>query len=506
MSVDGDEQKNESIETQIDIAKAFVRKQKDIVIFDCYTDIGRTGTNFEREGFARMMRDVRMRKIDCVIVKDLSRFGRNHIEMGNYLEKIFPFLGVRFIAVTDGFDSMNVSGKNEAFGVNLKNLVNEMYARDIAVKVKSGRKVKSEQGSYTGGAAPYGYRVERIGDKRCLFIEEKTADIVKRMFELFLSGKTMKEIAVWLYEKRIVRPSEYHKKGEIYCQEGCELLQWPRGTIKMILMNPVYMGCTVRESTVEKHTHEAIVSEDIFYQAAARQKRASENCRKEGFSETVPIDEDIFADVLYCGDCGAKMKRHIQIKAYRSEERARVYSYSCPRHDRIDVQKCVTKSIALSTLAGVAGKAIRQEFALSDISPKKLMEANRREAERMKGVWDSRIYDLERKRWNLTKLESEQYMKYRMEEMNESAFRRAKEEYEKQTAVLEKKQAELAEKLKALDAQTERKNDLVRTLLEGSGKTELTAEIVRTLIHRIEVYPDHRVKIIFAFKRREPFV
>ena len=131
--------KNESIETQIEIAKAFVKSQSDMMIFDCYSDIGKTGTNFEREGFERMMRDVRTRKIDCIIVKDLSRFGRNHIETGNYIEKIFPFMGVRFIAVTDNFDSMNISGQNEALGVNLKNLVNEMYARDIALKVKSSR-------------------------------------------------------------------------------------------------------------------------------------------------------------------------------------------------------------------------------------------------------------------------------------------------------------------------------------------------------------------------------
>lgn len=153
LSVDSGERKNESIETQMEIAKAFVKSQSDMMIFDCYSDIGKTGTNFEREGFERMMRDVRMRKIDCIIVKDLSRFGRNHIETGNYIEKIFPFMGVRFIAVTDHFDSMNISGQNETLGVNLKNLVNEMYARDIALKVKSSRKAKWEQGSYTGGIA-----------------------------------------------------------------------------------------------------------------------------------------------------------------------------------------------------------------------------------------------------------------------------------------------------------------------------------------------------------------
>jgi len=189
LSVDTDERKRESIETQIEIAKAYIRQQDDMVLFDCYTDVGKTGTNFKRDGFERMMQDVRMRKIDCIIVKDLSRFGRNHIEAGNYIEKIFPFMGVRFIAVTDHFDSMESSGQNETWGMNLKNLVNEMYARDIAVKVKSSRKEKWEQGSYTGGVPPYGYRAEWIGDKKCLFIEETTSDIVKQIYGMFLSGK-----------------------------------------------------------------------------------------------------------------------------------------------------------------------------------------------------------------------------------------------------------------------------------------------------------------------------
>ena len=149
LSVDTDERKNESVETQVEIAKGFIDQQKDMIIYDTYVDLGKTGTNFEREGFERMMRDVRMRKIDCIVVKDLSRFGRNHIETGNYIEKIFPFMGVRFIAVTDNFDSMNISGQNETLSINLKNLVNEMYARDIAVKSKASKRLKWEQGSYS---------------------------------------------------------------------------------------------------------------------------------------------------------------------------------------------------------------------------------------------------------------------------------------------------------------------------------------------------------------------
>lgn len=522
LSVDANERKNESIETQIEIAKAFVSKQNAMVIFDCYTDLGKTGTNFEREGFERMMRDVRMRKIDCIIVKDLSRFGRNYIETGNYIEKIFPFMGVRFIAVTDNFDSMNISGQNETLSVNLKNLVNEMYAKDIAVKVKSSRQAKWEQGSYTGGAAPYGYRAEWIGDKKCLFVEETTSDIVKKIFDLFLSGKNMKEIVVWLYEEKIVRPMEYHKTGQIYCQAGEKLQEWSKGTVKMILTNPVYIGCLVQGRTcgkdymmrdrhdidsedwsVKEHTHEAIISEDMFFEAAGKFEKSSVYCNKNGYSKRIPADEDIFAEVLFCGDCGSKMRRITAVKELSSKDRIRTYSYNCSNTDRIDEDKCITKSITLNALSDIVKEAIRQEFSLSAMRPKDMVENNNREAEWIKAEWSAELLELEKRIENTSKLTSEQYLKYRMGEMDADDFKRMKEEINKKIASYQKRRADIAEKLRTIDCETVQRNHFLRTLVKGNEKTELTAEVVRTLINRIEVYPDHRVKVIFAFKRND---
>lgn len=518
LSVDANERKNESIETQVEIAKAFMGRQNDMVIFDCYTDIGKTGTNFRREGFERMMRDVRSGKIDCIIVKDLSRFGRNHIETGNYMEKIFPFMGVRFIAVTDNFDSMNISGQNETLGVSLKNLVNEMYARDIAVKVTSSRQAKWEQGSYTGGIAPYGYRADWVGDKKCLFIEKTTSDIVKNIFELFLSGKNMKEIVVWLYEEKIVRPGEYHRTGHIYCQDGDNLQQWSRGTVRMILTNPVYMGCLVQGRTcrkdgrmrdrhdiasedwsVKEHTHEAIISEDLFFQAAGRFEKSAVYCNKDGYSRKIPKDSDIYADVLYCGDCGAKMRRISAVRTFSSNDRIRTYSYNCPKTDRIDEGRCGTKSITLNTLNELVKTAIRQEFSLSAMRPKELMESSSREAERLKEAWQEKLLELERKMENMNRITSEQYLEYRMGEMNADGFKRTKEENNKKLASFQGKREEIAEKLRTIDHETAQKNHFLRTLVKGNEKSQLTAEVVGTLVHRIEVYKDHRVKLILSF-------
>lgn len=520
LSVDVGERKNESIETQIEIAKAFIGSRSDMVIFDCYTDIGKTGTNFEREGFERMMRDVRTHKINCIIVKDLSRFGRNHIETGNYIEKIFPFMGVRFIAVTDQFDSMNLWGQGETWGVNLKNLVNEMYAKDIAVKVKSGRRAKWEQGSYTGGIAPYGYRVVWVNGKKCLFREETTSDIVKKIYEMFLAGKTMKQIIQWLYEERIVRPGEYHRTKEIYALAGEKLLEWPRATVKMLLTNPVYMGCLVQGRTcgkddmlhnrheiaagdwsVKEHTHEALISEDMFFGAAAKFEKSARYCKKDGYSKRVPLETDIFADVLFCGDCGAKMKRISAIKQLGPKTKIRTYSYNCSKTDRIDEEKCVTKSITLQTLTSIVKLAICQEFALSAMRVNTLVQSNSMEAEKRKEKWNKELLALERRIENIKKLGSEHYLKYRMGEVDEERFQYLKKENDKKNFFLQKRRAEITETLRTIEDETVRKNHFLRMLVKGNEKTELTAEVVNILISRIEVYQDHRIKVIFRFKR-----
>lgn len=522
LSVDANERKNESIETQVEIAKAFVKRQRDMVLHDCYTDMGKTGTDFEREAFEHMMCDVRMRRINCIVVKDLSRFGRNHIETGNYIEKIFPFIGVRFIAITDNFDSMNLLGQNEIWGVCLKNLVNEMYARDIALKVRSSRKTKWEQGSYMGGVPPYGYRAEWVGDKKCLFAEEITADIVREIFALFLSGKSRKEIVVWLYGQGIVRPAEYHKTGEIFCKDAEKLLQWSVASVRMILTNPVYTGCLVHGSTcgrdygmsgghgaasgewsIKKHTHEAIVSEEVFFRAAGRLGKSSAYGDKNGYAKMLPLKEDIFEEVLYCGACGSKMKRTSAVKLSGSDDRVRTYRYHCPKYDRIDKEKCESETITPEALSGLVKEAVRQEFSLSPMRPKALTEANTREMEGLREEWNRELNGLERKLEHLKRLGSEQYLKYRAGETDEGSFRREKEENAKKAAHLRNMCADASARLKTIDAQTARKNHFLRTLVKGKEKTELTGEVIRTLIRRIEVYPDRRVKVIFAFQRKD---
>ena len=261
LSVDLDDKKSETIENQILLAREFADKAKDIAVFGCYTDVGKSGADFRRAGFERMMSDVSDKKINCIIVKDLSRLGRNHIETGNYLEKIFPCMGVRFISLNDGLDTAHAYNSGKQLDVELKNLMNEMYAKDISVKVKSAKAARKEGGEYVGGNAPYGFRAVYESERRVLKPDAASAEIVKKIYELFLSNCSIKEIALYLNKQNIASPSEYFRTKKLF-RQNCQIGQnreknqigqisqigqsgrggagWNAAAVKRILKNPAY--------------------------------------------------------------------------------------------------------------------------------------------------------------------------------------------------------------------------------------------------------------------------
>ncbi len=523
LSVEGTERKNESIDTQIAMAKQYLKEHPEMELYGCYTDLGRTGTNFKREGFERMMQDVRKKRIDCVIVKDLSRFGRNHIEAGNYIQKIFPFMGVRFIALADGIDTCLGKSGTDEMALNLKNLVNEMYARDIAEKVKSSRRSSQEQGSYTGGIPPYGYRAKWVDGKKYLFICPQTSGIVKDIYEMYLSGKNMRQIAGKLYERGIHRPGVYRETGHVYHQEGEVLEQWGTGTVKLILTNPVYMGCLVQGTTCGKQykirnrhdvdgrdysikwgTHEPLVSEEIFFKVAAMfEKTAAKYCNKDGFSKKVPIEEDIYAGVLFCGDCGKRMARVANAKQLGSGDMVRHYGYHCPSSGRLDDLRCSAKSIGMSVLDNLVKTALHQEFVLSDLRPGRLAKEFERQAEQHKQKIRQEILWCGKQQESGKKRGSELYLKYHEGSLLLEEFQQMKKEQERFLHETIERKHELQRRLDIIERETAEKGKVLRNLMKCNEKTKLTKDVIHTLIRRIDVYAGHRVKITFAFCMNE---
>ena len=183
---DDNKKDNDTIENQKNIILDYLKDKEEFKIISIYEDTNFTGTNFNRSGFERLLEDVRKEKINCIIVKDLSRFGRNYIECGNYLEKVFPFMNIRFIAINDNYDSNNENA-NQTLTMHLKNIINEIYAKDISKKIKTVIREKQKKGEFTGGYASYGY-LKDSENKNKIIINKETEPIVKQIFKLRLQG------------------------------------------------------------------------------------------------------------------------------------------------------------------------------------------------------------------------------------------------------------------------------------------------------------------------------
>jgi DNA invertase Pin-like site-specific DNA recombinase len=285
LSVDSHSSKNDSIETQIMMAKEYLNLHQELQLYQCYSDLGKSGMHFERTGFQQLMQDVRSHRVDCIVVKDFSRFGRDYIETGNYIEKVFPFMGVRFISVIDQYDSFVSDSSDTKLTMNLKNLVNEMYAKDIANRVKIAKRVKQEQGNYTGGVAPYGYCASYHQGRKVLVPEPITSEIVRQIFSLFDKNCSQTNIVRYLFHQKIHRPSERHKFGHIYQENEEPLKQWAKATIKAMLKNPVYIGqlrhngeLTVQNADESKQmeSHEPLIEQNLFYRIATKFEQQTE--------------------------------------------------------------------------------------------------------------------------------------------------------------------------------------------------------------------------------------
>ncbi len=221
--------KDLTIENQILIAKSYI-KTNYMKCVQIYEDMGFSGLDFKRPAFEKLIADIKKQKLDAVVVKDFSRLGRNYIEVGEYIEKIFPMYGIRFIAIADGYDSSNREEDN--FLTGLKNIVNEWYARESGRKVSVVKQQQKARGGYTGGVAPYGYYIV-VRDGIRVLEEADSMEILKKIRELKMKGYTSVETAEWLSYHKINTPSVYNSTGKIY-STGTNYKKWDAGSVRRL--------------------------------------------------------------------------------------------------------------------------------------------------------------------------------------------------------------------------------------------------------------------------------
>lgn len=233
---------NDSIQNQIALARQFVAARPSFKLAAIFTDEGASGTNFIRPGFAQMILAVEAGEIDCIVVKDLSRFGRNYIETGCFLENIFPALGLRFVSITDNYDSKNPQNVDNNLSISLKTIIHDVYAKDISRKTAAVIEAKQKRGEFIGNYAAYGYLKSPV-DKSKLIVDSETAHIVQSIFCQKIAGQKLVQIAGHLNDAGILPPGKYRRENGITPGGGKICDFWQPQTVKSILSNPVYTGC-----------------------------------------------------------------------------------------------------------------------------------------------------------------------------------------------------------------------------------------------------------------------
>ena len=384
---------SDSIANQRELLRSFVKSQPDIQIFDIYVDDGYSGGNFDRPEFKRMTKDIESGKVNCVIVKDLSRFGREYIEAGRWIEKIYPALNVRFISVTDQFDSNTADFSEKSFVVPVKNFLNESYCRDISGKVRSHQKIKREKGEFIGAFAPYGYRKDSENKNR-LVVDAEAAGVVRKIFAWKMEGFSLGAIAEKLNERQVLSPKAYKKaNGENYNSGfvGTDTPKWSAVQIKRILVNEVYIGNLVQgkqerisykvkkrlnkpetEWIRVKDTHPAIIKQSEF-------EVVQKLLQYDGRASKTAEHASFFSGFVFCGDCGTPMIR--RVNRYKDREKTfyicqtKNKGGACTRHSVSEevLKKIVLKEIQIYTALFVDYERIMDELRKMKIDYKQVV-------------------------------------------------------------------------------------------------------------------------------------
>ena len=372
---DGSTNESMSIYSQKAMLKQYA-EQNNIAVYDYYVDDGYSGTNFERPAFKKMITDIENGKINCVITKDLSRLGRNYLESGAYIEMYFPQKNVRYIAITDGIDTIN---SYEFDIMPFKNILNEMYAKDTSKKVKSALKSRMKEGTYIGSKAPFGFKKDP-DDKHRLIIDERVKPIIELVYELCLEGKGTQLISQEMMKRKIPRPSSFLENADkLYGLTEENKYKWTHRMVLSILRDPVYCGNMERnkrptlsfknrkrlyvpkeDRIVVKDTHEGIVSEEVWTQVQQMLDKRK-NTNKSGITY-----DNIFKGLVKCPDCNYALTPK---KDYRLNKKDTIdfVHFSCSGYKKYGVKACTSHRINARDLYNVVLEDIQYhgQMALS---------------------------------------------------------------------------------------------------------------------------------------------
>ncbi len=492
-----------SVKNQRDLLNDFYRKHIDeFESMAEYVDDGHTGTDADRESFQRLLADVMSGRINCVIVKDLSRFARNYSDAGSLIDNLFVQMGVRFISLAENVDSYRDPDSVSSIIVPITNVMNDQYCYQTSKKIRQVFDYKRRSGQYIGSFAPYGY-IKDPNDKHQLIVDEEAAEIVKQIYSLCLQGTTKRHISFYLNEHGVPSPTAYRRAKGLPVSSTADDPMWGDRVIWNILTNPIYTGDLVQgrrrvksykvheieavpeeEWVVVPDTHEAIIDKESFEKVQGLLKRDTRSAPRSR-------ELHLFSGFLRCADCGKAITR--------SQSGKNVY-YACSTYKNRSRLACSMHSIKHSRLEAAVLFAIQQQVHLAVSYSELVARINSAPIKKSQSFrLDDLIAAKERELAKVTRYKQSLYQDWKDGEITQQEYRTMKADYEQQAErlsdILERLTAERAELANGVD----KEHPALVAFMRFENIDSLSREILIELIDHIKVYENGNISVRFKF-------
>ncbi len=501
----GEKKESNSIANQRKLIEDYLSRNPEITLVQEFCDDGYTGANFDRPDFQRMMEQVKTGKINCIIVKDLSRFGRDYIDSGRYIEKIFPSLGIRFIAINDNYDSAQSQQAGNEIILPFKNLINDSYSRDISIKIRSNLETKRRNGEFVGSHVVYGYR-RSDDDKNKLVIDQTVAPVIQSIFSMKMDGFSPAQIADKLNKDGVPSPYEYKRQSGSKYQSGFKKqikTDWGAKAIYRILKNEMYTGTLVQGKTTTpnhkiksrttkdeadwmrtENAHDAIISPSIFDMV---QKLMLEDTRSPSGDNSVHL----FSGKVFCADCQSTMTRK------KTKSAGKEYVYFVCNANKVDRKVCdahtvkeqVVYDAALAVIQAQVSLALNLEIALGELNG---ISWERREMERIA----SKIARQEEVIEHNKQMKAHVYEDFKTEMITREEYFIFKAEFDKNIQEAKEAIARLVGNKNQISSGLTEQQSWLAQFRKYENIQELNRRVVVNFIDRIEITEDKQVHVV----------
>ncbi|HFI0040648.1 TPA: recombinase family protein [Streptococcus suis] len=489
--------KSQSLVTQESLARAFA-KEKGLTVTKCYIDYEYSGTTFNRPAYQDMMDDLKKGIINCILIRDLSRLGRNYIEMGRLIDKVFPFMGVRFISINDNLDTLDGLEDKKSFEVEIKNLVNDLYVKVISKKVMAYNIHQASQGYYIGTSAPYGYRIDRNEAGARLVMDNQVKPILEFVFQEAIEGRSMPQITAELNRREIAVPQSYRKTGQLYRGEQ-DTKRWQAGNLLRLIKMPVYRGDLVQRTRNKslseddyiyfENTQEAYISKDD-YEKILQYSASRKSVKKTDRVKT----SNRYKGLIYGKTKSTQMVRKCRHFSNNKSDYDYYYFmdyvYDSNQSERrtVSISEKALDKIILELLQTAMKRLGTVETLLPRLESKKenCLKTYQKQLRGHQGSivqWNAELSDL--------------YAAFSLNRSKREDYLSKKKEINSKIKTISQEIAQCETSIKQIEEEHSKQVNWVRHLAKSNNQAVLTAELLNTLIERIEVDVDKTVTVTF---------